>query len=456
MGWSQKRATSKGKERWRSCYRDARGQIQTAGTYATEKQADKAWQRAEAKAAEGRMSDPRRGRQTFRRYVTATWLPNHVMEASTREGYTYQIDRHIMPWFGGMKMIEILPSDVREWVTHLSELKNDEGKAAVSPTTIRNLKNMLSAIFTTALNDQVIFLHPCKGVKTPPVAVKPPKIISPEQFDAIYQALPEKGDSRLLVELDIESGLRWGELTELRPRDIDVKTRILTVSRAVVQVNTRFHPDGKRFIVKEYPKDREWRRFKLTAQIVAKVTAHVSARGLGPDDLLFQLRQDSIVAEAEDAAKEKVDHGRTKPNEAGRTYRHGSLSAYSAGKCHCEHCRKAYADYRAGRRAEGKDAPRRVRRVDTDGHIPRDWFREQVWKPALVKAKLDEHVAAKYLRHAHASWLLHGGADLQVVKERMGHAKISTTERYLGTLPEVDETALDAFSKIRNRGKEVA
>lgn len=90
-----------------------------------------------------------------------------------------------MPWFGGMKMIEILPSDVREWVTHLSELKNNEGKPAVSPTTIRNLKNMLSAIFTTALNDQVIFLHPCKDVKTPPVAVKPPKIISPEQFDAI-------------------------------------------------------------------------------------------------------------------------------------------------------------------------------------------------------------------------------------------------------------------------------
>jgi site-specific recombinase XerD len=60
-------------------------------------------------------------------------------------------------------------------------------------------------------------------------------------------------------------------------------------------------------------------------------------------------------------------------------------------------------------------------------------------------------VPIKFLRHAHASWLLHGGADLQVVKERMGHAKISTTERYLGTLPEVDETALAAFAKIRNR-----
>jgi site-specific recombinase XerD len=48
------------------------------------------------------------------------------------------------------------------------------------------------------------------------------------------------------------------------------------------------------------------------------------------------------------------------------------------------------------------------------------------------------------LRHAHASWLLAGGADLQVVKERLGHASIVTTERYLHSLPTADQTALDA------------
>jgi hypothetical protein len=51
-------------------------------------------------AGGGRLGDPRRGRQTFRRYVTEEWLPNHVMEASTREAYTYQLGKHILPWFG--------------------------------------------------------------------------------------------------------------------------------------------------------------------------------------------------------------------------------------------------------------------------------------------------------------------------------------------------------------------
>jgi integrase len=43
------------------------------------------------------------------------------------------------------------------------------------------------------------------------------------------------------------------------------------------------------------------------------------------------------------------------------------------------------------------------------------------------------------------------GADIQVVKERLGHSSIVTTQKYLGTLDETDETAIDALGKIRNR-----
>jgi site-specific recombinase XerD len=45
------------------------------------------------------------------------------------------------------------------------------------------------------------------------------------------------------------------------------------------------------------------------------------------------------------------------------------------------------------------------------------------------------------LRHSHASWLLAGGADLQVVRDRLGHASIATTS--------ADETALTALRRIK-------
>jgi len=76
-------------------------------------------------------------------------------------------------------MNQIMPSDVREWVTHLS-------KAGVRPSNLRTLKSILSAVFTTALNDQVTFLHPCKGVRTPTVPPVQLTIVTPEQFDALY------------------------------------------------------------------------------------------------------------------------------------------------------------------------------------------------------------------------------------------------------------------------------
>jgi integrase len=442
MGYSKKRIDRNGKLRYTACYLDVRGSLRSAGTFSNKKDADKAWQKAEVKVSEGRLNDPRRGRQTFRRYVTEEWLPHHVVEASTREAYTYQIGKHILPWFGPMRMNEIMPSHVREWITDL-QVKG------VTAANTQKVRFILSAIFTTALDD-VTFLHPCKGVKTPTVGKKPLKIITPEQFDAIYDELLDE-TLKLLTETDIETGLRWGELTELRVKDFALKTRIITVSRAVVQINPKFHPDGERFLVKEYPKDGEYRCIKISEQLADKIDAHIIAHQLGPDDLIFLMPlQDSPAARLR-VAPERATLGFTKPNDAGRQYWHGTMSGYNAGRCRCQHCKDAAAVYRAQRRAAGKDCPRRPRTVDTDGHISRDWFRMKVWKPALERAGITFKVRAQDLRHAHASWLLAGGADLQMVKERLGHGSISTTEKYLHTLPDADETALDAFSRIRTR-----
>jgi site-specific recombinase XerD len=49
-----------------------------------------------------------------------------------------------------------------------------------------------------------------------------------------------------------------------------------------------------------------------------------------------------------------------------------------------------------------------------------------------------------------------GGADIQVVKQRLGHGSLRITEKYQSiSLPDADETALDALSKMRNRASAV-
>lgn len=84
--------------------------------------------------------------------------------------------------------------------------------------------------------------------------------------------------------------------------------------------------------------------------------------------------------------------------------------------------------------------------------LSRNNFRTKTWLPALQVADLGHHVRFHDLRAAHASWLLAGGADLQVVKERLGHSQIATTQQYLGTLPDAGDKALAALRKTRTGG----
>lgn len=46
------------------------------------------------------------------------------------------------------------------------------------------------------------------------------------------------------------------------------------------------------------------------------------------------------------------------------------------------------------------------------------------------------------------------GSDLRSVMERMGHAQIQTTQKYLHALPEADEKNLDALARARRRRQE--
>ena len=82
--------------------------------------------------------------------------------------------------------------------------------------------------------------------------------------------------------------------------------------------------------------------------------------------------------------------------------------------------------------------------------LAREWFRQRVWQPALAAAGITRRVRLHDLRHTHASWVLAGGADVQIVREWLGHASLRATERYLHTLPSADDAALRALARTRS------
>jgi integrase/recombinase XerD len=96
-----------------------------------------------------------------------------------------------------------------------------------------------------------------------------------------------------------------------------------------------------------------------------------------------------------------------------------------------ERARRAVAAYRDGLRKELDPRGRQERLLLGARGGP--WNRQGLWlvvQQAAVLAGITKPVWPHLLRHSFATHLLHGGADLRAVQALLGHASLTTTERY--------------------------
>jgi integrase len=71
--------------------------------------------------------------------------------------------------------------------------------------------------------------------------------------------------------------------------------------------------------------------------------------------------------------------------------------------------------------------------------------------PACRAAAIDPPVRPHDLRHWQVSWLLAGGADLQVVKAQLGHRRIATTSSTYTRFPTGRDCARRPIARDRGR-----
>ncbi len=154
------------------------------------------------------------------------------------------------------------------------------GLGGSTPTMRAHAYGLLRSILGTAVHDGLLAANPChiRGAGAARRVHKVEPLTVPE-LAALVNAMPDR--YRLLVLLAAWCGLRFGELDELRRRDVDLTNGVLHVRRAVVRVAGR--------VIVGVPKSEAGvRDVVVPPHLLPELREHLRARITGGrDGLLF-------------------------------------------------------------------------------------------------------------------------------------------------------------------------
>jgi integrase len=223
---------------------------------------------AEARDAKGkRQAGERRptSKIGFEEYFTE-WIESYSgrtkrgFSDASRDIYRGAIATHALPDWRTWRLDDIGPKDVRDLYARL----RGEGAAT---TQLRKIRAALSALFATAVEDELLPRNPVRGVRIPNAdidekAEEKAKALTRSELATLLAAMPEGW--RLFFEFLAVTGLRISEAVGLRWEDIDLG------GAPKVKVREQLH-NGRR---KRLKSEAGRRDVPLSPRMVEKLLAH--------------------------------------------------------------------------------------------------------------------------------------------------------------------------------------
>jgi integrase len=165
------------------------------------------------------------------------WLEVFVkpyISPSTYEKYLSQINNHIYPALGRLKLQNIIASDIQKLYNTLNVKSPVSGKA-LAPKTIKNIHLNISACLDRAVKDDLIRKNPCKDVILPKRKKSPIKVYDRQETAKLLEVVRDT-DMELVVNMLIGLGLRRGELLAVTWNDLDTTNGTLSINKNVIFV----------------------------------------------------------------------------------------------------------------------------------------------------------------------------------------------------------------------------
>ena len=216
-----------------------------------------------------------RGGFGFGDYAQA-WLDSRTdLKPKTRHHYESLMRLHILPTWQTVPLAKITFEGLSQWVARLS-------LSDLGPSGVRQSVFVMSAALDHAMRSGRIRANPARGLGLPRIRRRDYVFLTHEQLRALAA---EAGPHRVLVLLLGYTGLRWGEATALRVRDIDFARRRIDVHRA--------HSDVGGRIVVGTPKSHQSRTVPLP-RFLADELADLTT-GEPPEHLVFTTTSGTVL-----------------------------------------------------------------------------------------------------------------------------------------------------------------
>lgn len=158
--------------------------------------------------------------------IAASWYGAQVqIKPTTRSGYRYTLDKHVLPAWGRFRLTEISHGAVQSWVTDLGK--------ALGPSTVRQIYLVLAGVIKFAVRDGRLPKSPAEGVQLPRLTKRSHGYLTHSQVRALAEQCGTWSDLVLVLSY---TGLRWGEMAALKKERIDFDRRRLDISVSVTEV----------------------------------------------------------------------------------------------------------------------------------------------------------------------------------------------------------------------------
>lgn len=155
------------------------------------------------------------------------WLERHraKVEASSFHSIESTWRTHVLPKWGGYAVGAITKRDVQVWLNQLGERR--------SHTTISRARDILAGVFDDAIEDNRVTKNPARGLAVKKKPIPDEVFLSHRQVEALASSSRYPDLVRFLA----YTGLRWGEATAIRVRNVDLVRRRVNIREAVAEVN---------------------------------------------------------------------------------------------------------------------------------------------------------------------------------------------------------------------------